>query len=135
MLSVKSLYRPFHLSNRYEDLHEEKILSSLFKYQQGSVELIISRLINEAILNHMHLCIDSTIMQVLELSEYLSKLFITNFKLLMFNYLIDQLEARGIEEIDEAQVVEIEVLAQSVKMKTELRQLQNELDVLIRKKE
>lgn len=120
MLKVGMLYRPFYLKKSYEDINEEKILSSLYAYKTGTVEMVISRLINEAVLNHMNLCIDSTIMQMLALNEYLSRLFITNFEPLIFNYFIHYLEYKQVEEIEEKVAWKIEELAKTVDMKTEL---------------
>lgn len=132
MLKVRKLYRPFQLRRRYEDIDEEHILSQLYAYQAGTVETIISRMINEAVLNHMHLCIDSTIMQILALNDYLSELFMMNLVPLMFNYLIYTLEYQGIEEIEEETVTKVMALAQSVTMKTELHHLLDQLEQLIK---
>ena len=132
MLKVKKLYRPFQLSKSYEDINEEQILSSLYAYQAGTIEMVISRIINDAVLNHMHLCIDSTIMQILALNEYLSELFMMNLESLMFNYLIYALEYQGVEEIEEETVTKVMALAQSVTMKTELHHLLNQLEQLIK---
>lgn len=134
MLKIRRLYRPFHLSQSYEDINEEKILSGLYAYQKGTIEMIVSRLINEAVLSHMHLCIDSTIMQMLALNEHLSKLFMTNLEPLIFNYLIHELEFKGIKEIDEKQEKQIEELAKVSHMKTELESLLDQLEGIIGEK-
>lgn len=123
MLTVRMLYRPFHLKKSYKDINEDEILCGLYDYRTGTVEMAVSRLINEAVLSHMHLYIDSTIMQVLALNEYLSALFMTNLESLIFNYLIHKLEYKQIEEVDEKIVSHIEALAQSVDMKTDLETL------------
>lgn len=69
MLKVNMLYRPFHVKKTYKDISEDKILSVLYMYKSESLEVIISRIINQAVLGHMNLCIDSTIMQMLALCD------------------------------------------------------------------
>lgn len=131
MLNVRKLYRPFHLKKSYRDIQEEKILTSLYPYKTGTLEMAISRIINEAVMGHMNLNIDSTIMQMLSLNEYLSELFMTNLKTLVFNYLIYHMEYRGIEEIEEVRLDHIEALANQVEMKTDLLELGIKLEALL----
>lgn len=130
MLKVKMLYRPFHLKKSYEDINEEKILSKVYLYQKGTLEEAISWIINEAVLNHMNLNIDSTIMQMHALNEHLSQLFMMNLDILIFNYLIYNIEYRKIEEVEEEVFDKIQDIASKVSMKTDLEELNLKLDVL-----
>lgn len=128
MLKLRSLYRSFYLKKSYGDIDEEKILSSLYTYKTGTIEEVMSRLINEAVLKHMDLTIDSTIMQLVALNQYLSRLFLDNLELLIFNYFMAYLEDKKIEEINETIVSELEHLAKSVDMKISLEELILELE-------
>lgn len=78
----------------------------------------------------MNLNLDSTIMQMLALNDYLSSLFIRNFEALIYNYLINYLEKQGIEEIDETLEEKLDELVKSVDMKTNLEELLAALDEL-----
>ncbi len=130
MQKLSALYRPFNLKKNYEDIDEEKILSSLYEYKAGTIDQVVSHLINDAVLKHMHLYIDSTIMQVVALNEYLSSLFINNLEALMFNYFLYYLETMPIEKIEEEKITKLEQLAQSVEMKTSLEKVILQLDQL-----
>lgn len=130
MLKVKMLYHPFHLKKSYEDINEEKILSSVYLYKKGTLEEAISRIINEAVLNHMNLNIDSTIMQMHALNEHLSQLFMNNLDIIIFNYLIYNIEYRCIEEVEEEVFTKIQDIASKVSMKTDLDDLNLRLDEL-----
>ena len=130
MQKLSALYRPFNLKKNYEDIDEEKILSSLYEYKTGTIDQVVSHLINDAVLKHMHLSIDSTIMQVVALNEYLSSLFINNLEALMFNYFLYYLETMPIEKIEEEKITKLEQLAQSVEMKTSLEKVIIQLDQL-----
>lgn len=128
MLKLHSLYRPFHLKKNYKNIDEEKILSSFYTYKIGNVEEVVAHLINDAVLKHMHIYIDSTIMQVAALNEYLCGIFLDNFEAIMFNYFIYYLEAMKVEEIDEVTYNRLEHLVQTVNMKTPLEELILELE-------
>lgn len=130
MLRVKSLYRPLHLKKLYRDIDEEKILSSLYIYNKGSLETVISKIINEAVLGHMSLNIDSTIMQMFSINEYLSQLFMINLEGLMYNYMVHYLEERGVIEVKEEVEEKIEIISKQVGIKTELQHLIMKLDGL-----
>ena len=130
MLKVNMLYRPFRMKKTYENIREEKILSALYSYKSESLEVIVSRIINQAVLEHMNLYIDSTIMQMLALNDYLTHLFISNLETLMFNYAIQYLVEHDIEEIDEATKEKLEILSKQVDMKTDLAELIMKLDEL-----
>ena len=120
MPRLRYLYRPLHLRKNYKEINEEEILCKLYDCRVGTLELVISKLINEAILSHMNLDINSTITQMLELNNYLTSLFIINLYPLIFNYLLQELEDKQIEEIDEDILRRIEELARSADMETEL---------------
>ncbi|MBP3888534.1 MAG: hypothetical protein J6F30_12985 [Cellulosilyticum sp.] len=130
MQKISTLYRPFHLKKSYKDINEEQILSSLYTYKNGTVEEVVSRLINEAVLQHMHLYIDSTITQVVALNEYLCSLFMNNLETLMLNYFLYYLETMPMEEIDEETITKLEQLAQSVEMTAPLEELTLKIDEL-----
>ena len=130
MLKVDRLYRPFHLQKKYEDMDEERILCSLYQYKTGTLENAISRIINEAIMGHMNLYIDSTIMQMLALNEYLSQLFIKNLKSLLFNYLINYMMYNGIEVIEEESLEKINQIVEETTMKTDFESLLLRLEAL-----
>lgn len=130
MLKVNMLYRPFHMKKTYKDIREEKILSELYTYKSESLEVIISRIINEAVLGHMNLYIDSTIMQMLALNDYLTHLFMSNLEVLIFNYAINYLVDNGVEEIDEKTQEKLEILSKQVDMKTDFAELNIKLKQL-----
>ena len=123
MKETQLLYKKFHTREKYKDINEIKILTALYQYSVDSLEVVVSRIINEAVLGHMNLSLDSTIMQMLALNDYLSSLFIRNFEALIYNYLINNLEKQGIEEIDETVEERLCELVKSVDMKTNLEDL------------
>ena len=123
MKPIDMLYKSFSLQNKYKDMNEEKILKLLYKEDRGSVEVVISRIINESVLEHMSLNIDSTLMQMFELNEYLSKTVINNFSILMYNYLLVQLEKREVQEVDEDVEEQLLQLVKTVDIKTYLEKL------------
>ena len=125
------LYKKFHTREKYKDIDEIRILTDLYQYSVDSVEVVVSRIINEAVLGHMNLNLDSTIMQMLALNDYLSSLFLRNFEALMYNYLLSQLENKGIQEIDDLLENKISELAKQVDMKTNLDELLMQLDELV----
>ena len=128
MQKLNALYRPFHLKKNYENMDEEKILSGLYTYKNGTIEEVVSHLINDALLKHMNLYIDSTIMQVVALNEYLCSIFLDNLEALMFNYFLYYLETKEVEEISEATISKLEHLAKTIDMKMLLEDLILELD-------
>ena len=77
MKETQLLYKKFHTREKYKDIDEIKILTALYQYSVDSLEAVVSRIINEAVLGHMNLNLDSTIMQMLALNDYLISLFIT----------------------------------------------------------
>lgn len=123
MRKLKSLYHPFHLKKNYKDINEEEILSSLYVYRIGTIEEVVARLINETVLRYMNIYMDSTIMQLVALNEYLCGLFLENLEPLIFNYMLAYLEECKIETIDEETVSSLENLAQSTTIKTSLEDL------------
>lgn len=123
MKETQLLYKQFHTREKYKDINEIKILTALYQYSVDSLEVVVSRIINEAVLGHMNLSLDSTIMQMLALNEYLSSLFLRNFETLIFNYLIYQLEKKGIAEVDETIEEKLFDVVKSVHMKTNLEDL------------
>ena len=129
MLQTSKLYRPFHLKKQYTNMNEETILTSLYVYKEGTLESIISKIINKSVLDHMDLNIDSTIMQVLALNEYLSELFMQNFNILIYNYCVYYFESNGIKELDEMVRERMNELPRAVNMKTEL----GDLNILLNK--
>lgn len=129
MLKVNMLYRPFHMKKQYADINEENILGKIYAVHTGTVEEVISKIINEAVLAHMNLNIDSTIMQMLALNDYLTKLFMNNFNILIYNYCIYYLESKGIHEIEEEKEEKISEIQKAVNMKTEL----SDLNILLEK--
>lgn len=130
MVKVNMLYRPFHMKKTYKDIKEDKILSALYMYKSESLEVIVSRIINQAVLGHMNLCIDSTIMQMLALNDYLTHLFMSNIEALIFNYAINYLVDNGVEEIDEKTQEKLEILSKQVDMKTDFTELNIKLEEL-----
>lgn len=130
MLKVNMLYRPFRMKKTYKDIREDKILSALYMYKSERLEVIISRIINQAVLGHMNLCIDSTIMQMLALNDYLTHLFMSNLEALIFNYAINYLVDNGVEEIDEKTQEKLEILSKQVDMKTDFTELNIKLEEL-----
>lgn len=130
MKETQLLYKKFHTREKYKDIDEIKILTALYQYSVDSLEAVVSRIINEAVLGHMNLNLDSTIMQMLALNDYLSSLFIRNFEALIYNYLINYLEKQGIEEIDETLEEKLDELVKGVDMKTNLEELLAALDEL-----
>lgn len=130
MLKVSMLYRPFHMRKTYKGINEEKILSALYEYRADSLEVAVSRIINAAVLEHMSLYIDSTIMQMLALNDYLTHLFMSNLEVLMFNYATCYIEDQGIEEIEEVVAEKLEVISKQADMKTDLAELLIKLDEL-----
>lgn len=132
MVKLSSLYRSFRLKQNYENMDEEKILSGLYAYKTGSIEEVVSYLINDAVLKHMYLYIDSTIMQVVELNKYLSDLFLSNLETLMFNYCIYQLEVMELEVIDEGIEKKLEDLAKSINMSTSLESVTLNLEDVVK---
>lgn len=131
MPRLRYLYRPLHLRKNYKEINEEEILCKLYDCRVGTLKLVISKLINEAILSHMNLDINSTITQMLELNNYLTSLFIINLYPLIFNYLLQELEDKQIEEIDEDILRRIEELARSADMETELNLLLVTLEEIV----
>ncbi len=128
MKETQLLYKKFHTREKYKDINEIKILTALYQYSVDSLEVVVSRIINEAVLGHMNLNLDSTIMQMLALNDYLSSLFIRNFEALIYNYLINNLEKQGIEEIDETVEERLCQLVKSVDIKTNLEDLLSTLE-------
>lgn len=133
MLKVNSLYRPFRMKETYKGLKEEVILSALYQYQSESLEVIVSRIIHQAVLDHMNLSIDSTLMQMLALNDYLTHLFMSNLEALIFNYGLKYMEAHGVEEIDEEVKQGLEALSKQVHMKTDFSDLNLELETLYKR--
>ena len=133
MLKVNSLYRPFRMKETYKGIKEEAILSALYQYQSESLEVIVSRIIHQAVLDHMNLSIDSTLMQMLALNDYLTHLFISNLEALIFNYGLKYLETEGVEEIDEYVKQQLEALSKQVHMKTDFSDLNLELEAFYKK--
>ena len=131
MLKTNMLYHPFRLEHKYKGIQEEKILTSLYAYQKGTLEVIISKLINCAVIEHMNLNIDSTIMQMHALTEYLVRLFTMNMECLVFNYCIHYLEANNIKQVDEEKAEEIEKMVKGVNKKTNLEILGKKLEEII----
>lgn len=128
MLEVTTLYRPYQMEKKYTDINEEKILTYLYKFNQGDVDKVISEIINEAVLAHMNLALDSTIMQMLALNDYLSKLFMDNFNKLTYNYCIHYLENKNIRVIKQCMEEKINELSKAVHMKTKLEDLNEVLN-------
>lgn len=129
MLKVSMLYRPYHIKQQFTDINEVKILEKVYLVSQGTVEEVISKIINQAVLDHMNLNIDSTIMQMLALNDYLSSLFMNNFMNLTYNYCVHYLESKGVEEIEEVKEEKLGALSKTVNMKTEL----GDLNILLEK--
>ncbi len=123
------LYRPYHMKQQFTDINEVRILEKVYLMNQGTVEEVISKIINQAVLDHMNLNIDSTIMQMLALNDYLSSLFMNNFKNLIYNYCVHYLESKGTKEIEEVEEEKLCELSKTVNMKTEL----GDLNILLEK--
>lgn len=128
MLKVSTLYRPYHKQVPYANVEEENILKRFYKFSQGTVEEVIARIINQAVLEHMDFTVDSTIMQMLSLNDYLSKLFMSNFSLLIYNNCLYYLENKQITEISEETAERISELSKTVTMKTELKDIWKMMD-------
>ncbi len=127
-MQLKELHLILETENKYKDLDDMSILTQLKEVRAGSIESVISNIINQAVLTHMDLNIDSTIMQMLVLSNYLINLFIKNFDRLMNNYIIYYLEAHQVEKIEEQDVEVIKSITQKIDMKTELETLRGVLN-------
>ncbi len=125
MVNIQDLYLRLETENKYNDLDEEKILNGLLKVKMGSVESAISNLINQAVLTHMNLNIDSTIMQMLVLNDYLINLFIKNFERLMHNYIIHYLESLNVTSANEEEQHFIKSIISTMDMKTEFEGIRN----------
>ncbi|WP_070000833.1 hypothetical protein [Cellulosilyticum sp. I15G10I2] len=123
MTQLKELYLTLETENKYNDLDEMVILTQILEMRAGSVESVISNIINQAVLTHMNLNIDSTIMQMLVLNDYLINSFIKNFDRLMHNYIICYLESQGIEGIQGQDIQTINSIVSGIDMKTELETL------------
>ena len=131
MLKTDMLYRPFYLEHNYKGIQEEKIFTSLYAYQKGTLQVIISKLINRAVIEHMNLNIDSTIMQMHTLTQYLVRLFTMNIECLVFNYCIHYLEASNIKEVNEEKAEEIEKMVKGVNKETDLEILGKKLEEIM----
>lgn len=128
MLKISELYCSYYIKQNYTNIDEAKILTRLYEVIKGTVEKNISKIINQAVLDHMTLDISSTIMQMLELNNYLSQLFIRNFKALIYNYCLHYLQQKGINEISEEEEEKIREISKTITMKTELADLTCLLD-------
>jgi len=117
------------MKQQYADINDTKILEKLYAMNEGKVEEVISKIINQAVLDHMNLNIDSTIMQMFSLNDYLGSLFMNNFMCLVYNYCVHYLEAKGVKEIEEVNEEKLCELSKSVNMKTEL----GDLNILLEK--
>lgn len=112
MVIVQNLYVKLITEAKYQPINEEAILESFYHYREGILGKVIATIINEAVISHMNLEIASTIMQILMLSNHLAELFISNFKRLVFNYMLVQLEERGVKCLT---AEEVEVLSAQIK--------------------
>ncbi len=117
MKKVAELYLPLVTKNEFEDIDEEKILSKVWQEKEGSLESVISRIINDTVLEHMRLEIDSTIMQMLFLNDYLINVFTKNFGVLVTNYIMSYLESEQVYEIQEEQAELLQKLVKKVDIK------------------
>lgn len=125
MKQVDQLYLRLETENKYTNMHDQDILEAFYEHDDGTLEVVMSGIINEAVLKHMNLNIDSTIMQVMSLNDYLSKLFIRNFEALIYNYIIHILVHLEIGEIEDHEVEEIHALTKCCTLKTNLSILQD----------
>jgi hypothetical protein len=73
----------------------------------------------------MNLNIDSTIMQMLFLNDYLIGLFMKNFDILMNNYVVHYLQQHEVNLIEEQEVETVKRLVKSINMKTDLQEFDN----------
>lgn len=115
------------------NLDEKKILNRLMNKTTGSLERNISSIINEAVFEQMHVDMDSTIMQVLVLNEYLSKIFKQNFKELMYNYIMNYLEIQQNNDLSMLDEESIEAFIDKITIKTTLEEMREEIEQLIQK--
>lgn len=123
MKDVQTLYKQLYTEHRYVGLDEVKILTSLYSYTTCPMDWVIAQIINEAVINHMSVKIDSTLMQIMALSEYLSQLFINNFHNLVHNYILHYLEQRSVRELNDYQMEKIQRLSRQVHKGTALEEL------------
>lgn len=128
MKRAEDFYLSFNMEKKYHKLDEEQILKRIYEFTDGQVEVAVSRIINEAVLAHMNLNIDSTIMQMLSLNDYLIGLFIKNLHILAYNYMVYRLEEMGLETLTDEDIDQITRKVRSVNMKTDLGQLNQWLD-------
>ncbi len=133
MKRVAELYLPLVTKNEFKDIDEEKILSKVWQEREGSLESVISRIINDTVLEHMRLEIDSTIMQMLFLNDYLINVFTKNFGVLVNNYIVYYLESEQITEIEEELVELLQKLVKKVDIKWTLEGLIEAANELIGK--
>ncbi|MDF2877861.1 MAG: hypothetical protein K0S30_957 [Clostridia bacterium] len=125
MVDIESLYLALKTENKYKNLDEVNILMQTLKATKGSLESVISYIINQAVLAHMNLNIDSTIMQMLFLNDYLIGLFMKNFDILMNNYVVHYLQQHEVNLIEEQEVETVKRLVKSINMKTDLQEFDN----------
>ena len=123
MRRISELYLPLKTEHKYCDLNEEQILLEILKVTEGTIESAISNIINQTVLTHIHLNIDSTIMQMLTLNDYFTHLFMKNFNILMNNYVLNYLQTHNIDKVDERDLENIKITAESADMKTEFESL------------
>ncbi|WP_180270728.1 hypothetical protein [Sporanaerobium hydrogeniformans] len=131
MKKLTELYLPLVTKNELKDINEEQILSKLWQEKEGSLEAVISRIINEAVLEYMRLDIDSTIMQMLFLNDYLIGIFMRNFEVLITNYMIHYLEDKKVKELEEDKVKELYEFAKKVDIKLTLEDLTQEITRIV----
>lgn len=129
MVDIETLYQTLKTENKYKNLDEVNILMQTLKATKGSLESVISYIINQAVLAHMNLNIDSTIMQMLFLNDYLIGLFMKNFDILMNNYVVHYLQQHEVTLIEDQEVEVVKKLVKSIDMKTDLQ----EFDIFISK--
>jgi hypothetical protein len=127
MIRINELYLTLETENKYNNLDEEKILTELLQKNTGSLESAISNIINQAVLEHIHLNIDSTIMQMLVLNNYLINLFIKNFDVLMNNYIVHYLELNQITLLAEKDTKVIKKIISELDLKTEFEEIINSI--------
>ncbi|MDF2594145.1 MAG: hypothetical protein K0R69_486 [Clostridia bacterium] len=125
MVDIETLYQTLKTENKYKNLDEVNILMQTLKATKGSLESVISYIINQAVLAHMNLNIDSTIMQMLFLNDYLIGLFMKNFDILMNNYVVHYLQQHEVTLIEEQEVEVVKKLVKSIDMKTDLQEFDN----------